>query len=78
MNNQEDWALDLKAYGETATAVVNYRGKSYLHGGPKHYGARNVVSLYDQGAIRNIARSMTTCCKAAATTRPCTTRLTTR
>jgi hypothetical protein len=38
-----------------ATAVVNYRGKSYLHGGPKHYGARNVDSLYDQGAIRNIA-----------------------
>ena len=35
--------------------MVNYRGKSYLHGGPKHYGARNVVSLYDQGAIRNIA-----------------------
>ena len=54
LNNQEDWALGLKAYGETATAVVNYRGKSYLHGGPKHYGARNIVSLYDQGAIRNI------------------------
>ena len=55
LNNQEDWSLGLKAYGETATAVVNYRGKSYLHGGPMHYGARNVVSLYDQGAIRNIA-----------------------
>ncbi len=55
LNNQEDWALGLRAYGETATAVVNYRGKSYLHGGPKHYGARNVESLYDQGAIRNIA-----------------------
>ena len=55
LNNQEDWALGLKAYGEAAAAVVNYRGKSYLHGGPKHYGARNVVSLYDQGAIRNIA-----------------------
>ncbi len=55
LNNQEDWALGLRAYGELATAVVNYRGKSYLHGGPKHYGARNVESLYDQGAIRNIA-----------------------
>ena len=55
LNNQEDWALGLTAYGETATAVVNYRGKSYLHGGPKHYGARNIVSLYDQGAIRNIS-----------------------
>ena len=55
LNNQEDWALGLRAFGELATAVVNYRGKSYLHGGPKHYGARNVESLYDQGAIRNIA-----------------------
>ena len=55
LNNQEDWALGFRAYGELATAVVNYRGKSYLHGGPKHYGAHNVESLYDQGAIRNIA-----------------------
>ncbi|MGO9115430.1 MAG: Gfo/Idh/MocA family protein [Thermoguttaceae bacterium] len=55
LNNQEDWVLGLRAFGELATAVVNYRGKSYLHGGPKHYGARNVESLYDQGAIRNIA-----------------------
>jgi predicted dehydrogenase len=55
LNNQEDWALGLRAFGDLATAVVNYRGKSYLHGGPKHYGARNVDSLYDQGAIRNIA-----------------------
>ncbi len=55
LNNQEDWALGLRAYGELATAVVNYRGKSYLHGGPKHYGARTIESLYDQGAIRNIA-----------------------
>jgi len=55
LNNQEDWALGFRAFGELATAVVNYRGKSFLHGGPKHYGARNVESLYDQGAIRNIA-----------------------
>ena len=47
--------MGLRAYGDLATAVVNYRGKSYLHGGPKHYGAHNVESLYDQGAIRNIA-----------------------
>ena len=38
-----------------ATALVSYRGKSYLRGGPKHYGGGEVVSLYDQGAIRNIA-----------------------
>lgn len=55
LNNQEDWALGLKAYGEKATAVVDYRGKAYVHGGPMHYGAQQIVSLYDQGAIRNIA-----------------------
>ena len=55
LNNQLDWALSLNAYGEQATALVSYRGKSYLKGGPKHYGGGNVESLYDQGAIRNIA-----------------------
>ena len=53
--NQLDWALKLDAYGDRATALVSYRGKSYLRGGPKHYGGGEVVSLYDQGAIRNIA-----------------------
>ena len=55
LKNQLDWALKLDAYGERATALVSYRGKSYLRGGPKHYGGGDVVSLYDQGAIRNIA-----------------------
>jgi predicted dehydrogenase len=55
LNNQLDWALNLNAYGEQATALVSYRGKSYLKGGPKHFGGGNVESLYDQGAIRNIA-----------------------
>jgi len=55
LNNQLDWALNLNAYGEQATALVSYRGKSYLKGGPKHYGGGNVESLYDQGAIRNVA-----------------------
>ena len=50
-----DWALNLSAYGEQATALVSYRGKSFLKGGPKHFGGGNVESLYDQGAIRNIA-----------------------
>jgi predicted dehydrogenase len=53
--NQLEWALNLNAYGDKATALVSYRGKSYLRGGPKHYGGGNVESLYDQGAIRNIA-----------------------
>jgi predicted dehydrogenase len=55
LNNQEEWALGYHAYGELGSAVVNYRGKAYLRGGPKHFGGGNVESLYDQGAIRNIA-----------------------
>ena len=55
LRNQLEWALNLTAYGETATAVVSYRGKSYLRGGPKHFGGGQIQSLYDQGAIRNIA-----------------------
>jgi predicted dehydrogenase len=55
IRNELEWTLKLDAYGEKATALVSYRGKSYLRGGPKHYGGGEVVSLYDQGAIRNIA-----------------------
>jgi predicted dehydrogenase len=55
LRNELEWMLKLDAYGEKATALVSYRGKSYLRGGPKHYGGGEVVSLYDQGAIRNIA-----------------------
>lgn len=55
LRNQLDWALNLTAYGEQATAQISYRGKSYLKGGPKHFGGGEVLSLYDQGAIRNIA-----------------------
>jgi predicted dehydrogenase len=55
LHNQLEWALNLNAYGDQATALVSYRGKSYLRGGPKHFGGGNVESLYDQGAIRNIA-----------------------
>ena len=55
LRNDLDWALKLDAYGTVATALVSYRGKSYLRSGPKHYGGGEVVSLYDQGAIRNIA-----------------------
>lgn len=55
LRNGLDWALKFDAYGDQATALVSYRGHSYLRGGPQHYGAREVVSLYDQGAIRNIA-----------------------
>lgn len=55
LNNQLEWDLHLNAYGDKATAVVSYRDKSYLRGGPKHFGGGKIESLYDQGAIRNIA-----------------------
>ncbi|MCX7825067.1 MAG: Gfo/Idh/MocA family oxidoreductase [Verrucomicrobiae bacterium] len=55
LKNELEWALKLDAYGSIATALVSYRGRSYLRGGPKHYGGGNVESLYDLGAIRNIA-----------------------
>jgi predicted dehydrogenase len=41
--------------GQLASAQISYWGKSFLRGGPKHYGGGEVESLYDQGAIRNIA-----------------------
>ncbi|MCR4414935.1 MAG: Gfo/Idh/MocA family oxidoreductase [Thermoguttaceae bacterium] len=55
LNNQLEWDLYLIAYGDRATARVGYKGRSYVRGGPMHYGGGNVESLYDQGAIRNIA-----------------------
>ena len=55
LRNQLEWALNLTAYGDQATATISYRGRSFLRGGPLHYGGGDVVSLYDQGAIRNIA-----------------------
>lgn len=55
LRNELEWTIKLDAYGDKATALLSYRGKSYLRGGPKHYGGGEVVSLYDQGAIRNIA-----------------------
>lgn len=55
LQNQLEWALKADVYGDVASALVSYRGKSYVRGGPKHYGGGEVVSLYDQGAIRNIA-----------------------
>jgi hypothetical protein len=42
-------------HGELGSAQISYSGKSFLRGGPKHFGGGEVVSLYDQGAKRNIA-----------------------
>ena len=54
LRNQLPWQIQANVYGDRATALVSYKDKSYLRGGPKHYVGK-VTSLYDQGAIRNIA-----------------------
>ena len=77
LNNQLEWALSFDAYGDKATALVSYRGKSYLRGGPKHFGGGNVESLYDQGAIRNIATFYGTSSRGDSTTPPRSKRSTT-
>lgn len=50
---QRDLCCDIR--GELASAHICYWGKSYIRGGPKHCGAREVVNLYEDGAKRNIA-----------------------
>ncbi len=60
-NHQSLWIPDhgpslvCHVHGTLASAQLSYWGKSFLRGGPKHYGGGEVVSLYDQGATRNIA-----------------------
>ena len=42
-------------HGELASARIGYSGRSFLRGGPKHFGGDNVFNLYELGAKRNIA-----------------------
>ncbi len=49
-----DDTLNCRVYGMSANAVITYWGKSFLRGGPKQYGG-NVVNLYNDGIVRNIA-----------------------
>ena len=41
-------------FGPLGSAQITYWGKSFLRGGAKHYSGGQVVSLYDEGAKRNI------------------------
>jgi myo-inositol 2-dehydrogenase / D-chiro-inositol 1-dehydrogenase len=52
---------DLSAtfHGNEAHAILAYWGRSYVRGGPQHYGGGNVDDLYTAGARRNIARFYT-------------------
>lgn len=53
--NNREAELTCTVYGKQAYALVNYWGKSYLKGGPKHFGGGTVENLYEAGAMRNIA-----------------------
>ena len=55
LNNKADNIIRCDLYGDAASAQINYWGKSFLRGGPKHFGGGEVASLYDEGAKRNIA-----------------------
>lgn len=55
LNNNADNIIRCNLFGTAANAEINYWGKSFLRGGPKHYGGGQVVSLYNEGAKRNIA-----------------------
>jgi myo-inositol 2-dehydrogenase / D-chiro-inositol 1-dehydrogenase len=53
-NNADPASLSASFFGLTATARVQYWGKVFVRGGPKHY-VGETGSIYDQGAARNIA-----------------------
>ena len=54
-NNNPD-ELSAAIHGTAANAVLNYWGKAFVRGGPKHFGGGSVENLYASGAERNIAR----------------------
>ena len=47
--------LTCHVHGQLASARIGYGGKSFLRGGPKHFGGGSVEDLYKLGAARNIA-----------------------
>ncbi|MEI7901468.1 MAG: Gfo/Idh/MocA family oxidoreductase [bacterium] len=55
LGNNREGELSCTVHGQQAHAVVHYWGKSYLKGGPKHFGGGSVDNLYEAGASRNIA-----------------------
>jgi len=55
LGNNTDGELSCRIHGAKANAMVNYWGKAYLRGGPKHFGGGQVENLYLAGAERNIA-----------------------
>jgi len=55
LRNNTDSELSVRLYGQSANALLNYWGKAFVRGGPKHYPGGPVENLYEAGAVRNIA-----------------------
>lgn len=54
LKNNCDGQLTCRVYGQSANALINYWGKSYVRGGPGHC-VGSVDDLYTAGVRRNIA-----------------------
>ena len=50
LDNQTPGELSAAIHGTVAHAFITYWGKSYVRGGPKHYGGGTVEDLYNAGA----------------------------
>ena len=74
LNNQLDWALNLEAYGEQATALISYRGKSYLKGGPSIMAAAPSRACTTRVPSATSRRSTRTSSRASTTIPPCPSR----
>ena len=55
LKNAQDSHILCEVSGDAAYAQINYNGKAFLRGGHQQFGGGPVVSLYDQGAKRNVA-----------------------
>jgi hypothetical protein len=53
-NNADTADLSASFFGLSAMGHIQYGGNAYVRGGPKHY-VGTIGSIYDQGAMRNIA-----------------------
>ena len=53
--NNMDGVLVAAFAGPVANAQINYWGKAFVRGGPKHFGGGSIINLYEAGAVRNIA-----------------------
>ena len=59
--------LTCNLHGQLASARIGYEGKSFLRGGPKHFGGGNVENLYEQGPSATSPRSIRPSSSSAST-----------